>query len=311
MPAHDQGSLIAVDWGTTALRAYLLDAGGGVLARKETAEGILAAAGRFSEVLAAAVSHWLAPDRPILMSGMIGSRQGWIEAPYLTCPVDVRAIAERLVPLDAGVASRAWILPGLVTRDAEGIPDVMRGEETQVLGALETLRRRSGRFVLPGTHSKWVAVSEGRIEGFATYMTGEVFAALKEHTILGRLMVGDSIAPSGFARGLDAVKTDQGPPGRLLHRIFSARTLGLVDGLVPDEIAGYLSGLLIGSEIVAAVSGRGISETGAGSVVIVGNSGLAALYAGAVRRLGLSAEVAPPDCVTAGHIAVARAAHLV
>lgn len=300
----ERAGLIGVDWGTTSLRAYLLSCEGGILARAESPAGILAAAGQFPEALEAVIAPWAAAGLPVLMSGMIGSRQGWVEAPYLACPAGAGAIAGGLCRVE-GASRNIQIVPGLTVSDADGIPDVIRGEETQVLGALAALGRSSARLVLPGTHSKWVSAEAGRLTAFATYMTGEVFAALKGHTILGRLMAGDAIDPAGFRRGVEAARDDRGPPGRLLHRIFSARTLGLFDRLAPDEIAGYLSGLLVGAEIAAAAPGD------EGRIVIVANPALAALYADAARHLGLEAEIAPPDCVTAGHMLIARAAHLV
>ena len=307
--------MIGIDWGTTSLRAYLLAPDGRVLDRRESADGILAAAGRFADVLAEILASW--PDgaaSPVLMSGMIGSRQGWVEAPYVGCPADAGAVAAALYRIDAGGRREVHIVPGLSTFDGDGIPDVIRGEETQVLGALTMLGRRSGQIVLPGTHSKWVRVEDGCITGFSTYMTGEVFAALKGHTILGRTMEGDAIDPAGFARGVELAREDAGPPGRLLHRIFSARTLGLFDRLDPRETAGYLSGLLVGAEIVAAsqsVAARGAMRGGSAGIVIVASPALAAVYADAARRLGYEVEIAPADCVTAGHLAIARAASLV
>ena len=305
--------MIGIDWGTSSFRAYLLAPDGSVLDSKETDDGILAATGRFNDVLEAMISTWSpAAQSPVVMSGMIGSRQGWIEAPYIACPADTLAIASGLCRVEASSARAVWIVPGLSTLDGDGIPDVMRGEETQILGALTALGLSSARIVLPGTHSKWVTVEDGCITGFATYMTGEVFAALKGHTILGRTMDGDVIDPVGFARGVEAARGDGGPPGRLMHKIFSTRTLGLFDRLQPREAGGYLSGLLVGSEIVAASSQLlSISRTAPKlSLVIVASPALSALYRDAARQLGHSVHIAPTDCVTAGHLAIARAAGL-
>ena len=258
-------ALIAIDWGTSSFRAMLATADGIVLGTVANTSGILSVHdAQFAAVLQSAIQPWLSTqgDLPVVMSGMIGSRQGWCEAPYIACPAplkDLAAAAIRLTPAMTGLPHVA-IIPGVVSRDASGHPDVMRGEETQIFGALARLGIDAGTFVLPGTHAKWVTVAGGAITGFSTYMTGEVFAALKDHSILGRLMRDGGppdATPSatGFERGLAAAAKAKGGPGALLRHIFSARTLGLFDELAPDEIGDYLSGLLIGSEICDAAAG--------------------------------------------------------
>lgn len=300
-------SLIGIDWGTSSLRGYLLAADGAVLARTESTDGILAAADKgFEAVLATAVAAWrtAGPPLPIVMSGMIGSRQGWVEVPYVDCPADAGCLAKGLHRHAVPSLGAVWIVPGLLLHGgaSAGMPDVMRGEETQVLGALAD-GTASGTLVLPGTHSKWVQVADGRIERFATYMTGEVFAALCGHTILGRLMQGERIEDEGFARGVADAADGTGAAGALLNRIFAARTLALTDRLAPPHVAGYLSGLLIGSEIAAA------HPTG-GPIVVIGNATLTRLYRLAAARFGITAVEAPADCVAAGLLRLARAAGL-
>lgn len=311
MATADRPVLISVDWGTTSFRAYLVAASGAIIARVETGEGILAVqSGAFAAVLGRAVETWRAAhcDLPILLSGMIGSRQGWVEAPYVRCPAGVAEIAQNLVPVPAaGPLDRVWLVPGLDTRDADGRPDVMRGEEVQVLGALAmapaTDASDDAILVLPGTHAKWVTTGGGRITGFATYMTGEVFAALKGHTILGRLMEGEGEHIGGFARGVAAARAG-GPPGKLLNLIFSARTLGLFGALEGPEVADYLSGLLIGAEIAAAAGTHR-------HATIIASAALATRYARAAALLGITATVAPADCAVAGQLAIACAAGIV
>ena len=303
-------ALIAVDWGTSAFRACLMARDGAVRDRRENASGILTVRdGAFAPVLDLALAPWVATHGklPIIMSGMIGSRQGWREAAYVPCPVRIADIAGALLPLppDATPSGcRIAIVPGVTTRDAAGVPDVMRGEETQIFGALERLGVSDGVFVLPGTHSKWVTVAGGAITGFATYMTGEVFAALKQHTILGRMMQDGGPSSAGFERGLAAASKVQDGPGVLLRQIFSVRTLGLSNELAGAEQADYLSGLLIGAEIRAASAGQD-------SVVVIGNEALTARYATALRSLGIEPVAAPPDCAAAGIVAIARAAAIV
>ncbi len=291
--------LIAVDWGTSSLRAYLLGRGGAVLERQELPQGILTVGDRrFAETLGSACRPWL--DRhgplPAVLSGMIGSRQGWIEAPYVPCPAGLDELCRNLVTLPLAGFGQARLVPGVSARQ-DGVPEVMRGEECQIVGALAALGRDQGRLVLPGTHSKHVEVGAGRILGFRTFMTGEAFAALRQHTILGRMMAGEGTG-AGFDRG---VVESRGRP--LLHAIFGARTLRLMDELPEAEAADYLSGLLIGSELAALDHGE--------PVVLVGADALVARYRRAAAGLGIATETVPADCIRLGHLAIARRAGLV
>ena len=191
---------------------------------------------------------------------MITWRQGWVEVPYCPCPAGSAELAAALAaPRDRGRAAIHFV-PGLSLIGADGVPDVMRGEETQIIGAVGGGRAVRGRraIVLPGTHSKWALAEDGRIVWFATFMTGELFAVLKEHSILGRLMAGDAHDDAAFARGLAYA---QSGPGGLLKRLFSVRTLGLFDRAAGERRSpSYLSGLLIGSEIAR---GAGLPAGGA------------------------------------------------
>lgn len=298
--------LIAVDWGTTSFRAYLVAGDGTIAARQATGDGILSVQdGAFSPVLARATASWRREhgELPILMSGMIGSRQGWREAAYLSCPATADELASKLLRFSDPVLGELAIVPGLICHP-HGKPDVMRGEETQIIGALQRLGAKSHTFVLPGTHAKWVSVTAGSIGAFRTYMTGEVFAALKGHTILGRTMSRDAKhVPEAFGRGVE-FGAARGAVGDLLNRIFSARTLGLTGELAADDAASYLSGLLIGAEIASAAP---IDP----AFVIIAGEGLAARYLEAAALLGLKATSAPPDCAVPGLLAIARAAGLV
>src|SRR4051812_45149478 len=182
--------LIGLDWGTTSCRAYLIGADG-VVARNMDGPGILRVeGGTFGPWFDTMVSEWIATHGvlPIVLSGMIGSRQGWKEAPYARCPAGIADIVKALAGIDHDGLPIS-LVPGLSTEN-DAMPDVMRGEETQIFGALALSGKDEGLFLLPGTHSKWAEVSGGRITSFRTFMTGEVFGALKDHTILGRLMRG-------------------------------------------------------------------------------------------------------------------------
>ena len=284
--------MIALDWGTSSLRAYRLQRRT-VLERRDSPQGITrVAAGAFATVLQELVGDWLAAgETRVLMSGMIGSRQGWVEAPYLPCPASPGALASALMPVPFGGATIA-IIPGLTHRDASGTPEVMRGEETQLAGAIAQIG--DGLFCLPGTHSKWATVSGGAITGFTTAMTGDVFAALRSHTILGRMMTDGKSDDTAFRRGVERAST----AGGLLHHLFGVRTLGLFGELGDDASASYLSGLLIGSEIAAIDPG--------GPVHLIGEPALCRLYTLALSARGITATTASPDMAATGLALVAE-----
>jgi 2-dehydro-3-deoxygalactonokinase len=301
--------LIAIDWGTTSFRAAVADEEGHVLERTKSPTGILAAAGRFPEVLAAAVHPLLQRHGalPVLMCGMIGSRQGWHEAPYVHAPARLGDLASGIAWLDAAGIGRIGIVPGVDVHPIGGAPDVMRGEETQVAGAMRLLGLADATIVHPGTHAKWIRVEAGAIVDFATFMTGEVFAALTGHTILGRMMDLDApLAEAAFVRGVDATAPGGLGPGALLSLLFSARTLSLFDQLASAEGASYLSGLLVGAEMREARR-----RFASADIVVAGAHELEMRYALAARHLGIPNRSAPPECAVAGLVAVARAAGII
>jgi 2-dehydro-3-deoxygalactonokinase len=286
--------MIAIDWGTSSLRIYRLDESGAIRARRESPSGIMNVAdGRFAEMLEAQLQDWI-DDAPIIMSGMIGSRQGWREVPYAECPAGAAEIARLMQPIEWGNGRRAWIAPGLCCRDSAGVPDVMRGEETQIIGALAALPRGEATLCLPGTHSKWVEWRDGRIAGFATAMTGEVFAVLRRHSILGRLMAGsDAHDANAFAAGLRRA----GEAGGLLHHLFGARTRGLFGEIGESALPSYLSGILIGHEIAALAPPL---ERKSGPVHLIGAAALVGLYREALASCGRDSRIIDSDCVARG-----------
>ena len=268
--------MIGVDWGTSSLRAWRLGRDGAVIEARASARGIMTIPeGGFAAVLREIVADWLAAgETQVLLCGMVGSRQGWVEAPYLPCPAGIEEIAARLIRVEFADAE-AMIVPGLVTMDGDGVPDVMRGEETQILGVAADAGARI-TVCLPGTHSKWAVISGGRIERFSTFMTGEVFAALSAHTILARTIRPGPVDPAAFADGVARARE----PGGLLHHAFGVRTRALRRGIGEAESYAYLSGLLIGHELNAALDDQ------AGVVAVVGASALADLYVAAIRARG-------------------------
>ncbi len=281
--------LIAVDWGTTNLRAYRLDAQGRVRDHLASANGITRIApGAFPATLAATIGPWLEDgERRVLLCGMVGSRQGWVEAPYLPCPASPTDIAAALldIPFDQ---AQVKLIPGLSARDPAGTPEVMRGEETKLTGLMATLGG-NGLVCMPGSHTKWARLAGGAITGFATYFTGEAFAALRDNTILGRMMDKERTDQQGFRRGV----ARSGDPGHLLHHLFGVRTLGLFGELADTASAGFLSGLLIGHEVRAAMRNQD-------SVHLVGDPTLVGLYATAIAACGGTAIPLDLDAAAAG-----------
>lgn len=287
--------MIGVDWGTTSFRAFRLDAVGRILERRASQRGILSIeAGRFGEELQRQVGDWIANgEQRVLLSGMVGSRQGWQEAAYLPCPAGSAEIAAALVrvPFDD---ARVLLVPGLSHEDAAGTPEVMRGEETQIVGLLGDLGER-GIACLPGSHSKWARIEGGRIAGFTTYLSGEAFAALRGHTILGRMMRDGPTDLAGFDHGV-ARSAD---PGHLLHHLFGVRTLGLFGRLTEADSASYLSGLLIGHEVRAALP--------AGDRVhLIGAAALCALYGRAIGAAGGTPVMHDEDAAARGLALIGR-----
>lgn len=282
--------MIAIDWGTSSFRAYRLGSDGRILDARSASRGILSVeSGKFAQVLEAQAGDWLrAGDGPVVMSGMIGSRQGWLEVPYAHCPAGLPEIAAglRRVGWDG---AEAWIAPGLTCRDETGIPDVMRGEEVQVLGVLDRLGGGDHTICLPGTHSKWVEVKGGKIVRFTTHITGEAFAVFREHSILGRLMKDGPVNADAFEDGVRRAAQ----AGGLLHHLFAVRARGLLGELDDTASASYLSGMLVGYEIRSAHSRQD-------AVQLLCSAQLAEVYRRAFAVLGVAANILDPNAVTSG-----------
>lgn len=285
--------MIGVDWGTSSLRAYRLAPDGRVLERREAPRGILTIEpGGFPDALRAIAGDWIAGgERRVLLCGMVGSRQGWVEAPYLPCPAGLEQIAAATIRVPFPEAE-VRLVPGLTCRDRHGVPEVMRGEETQLIGAAAGLGQAETTICLPGSHSKWARMQGGRITGFTTHLTGEAFAALAGHTILARML--NAAAPphaGGFARGVARARQ----PGGLLHHLFGLRAASLFDEIPEEEAASFLSGLLIGHEVAAA-----LEDGVAPPVILVGAPALTSRYAAALDGFGIPHRAAMPDVAAAG-----------
>ena len=210
--AASEPALIGIDWGTSSLRAFLISGEGEILDRLSSPEGIMhVSGGDFEAVFGRLVGHWLSGKAlPILASGMITSRNGWVETQYEHLPLNADDLAKALVTHKTSGGVELRFVTGVATEDESG-PDVMRGEETQIIGA-SLLGMSDGLFVMPGTHSKWIRVSHGCIEDYSTYMTGEVFAALKEHTILGKTHQRRPVQCRRLRHGCSCGSQDAVPP---------------------------------------------------------------------------------------------------
>ncbi|HUN71119.1 MAG TPA: 2-dehydro-3-deoxygalactonokinase [Steroidobacteraceae bacterium] len=293
---------IAGDWGTSRLRLSLC-LGDSVIERRE-GPGVGSLRGPADETLRPLLADWRAAygPLPLLLCGMAGSRNGWREVPYLPCPADPRALGEaalRFVSEGAPVA----IAPGLSCRSRLGSPDVMRGEETQIAGALALhpgLGAGAHLLCLPGTHTKWAVLEDGRVRDFLTALTGELFALLRGGSTLLRaagaqIQGGASDSQDGFEQGVEvAAALDD---FSLLHGLFGVRSRQLLDGRSPAWALSYLSGLLIGSDVRGAIPLLGAGR----EAVLIGEGSLNERYAHALRRRGITASCLDGEqCALAG-----------
>ena len=286
---------IGADWGTSHLRLFLCD-GEGVALEQRNGPGAAEAGGRFAAVFAAETRAWEAQQGqlPAVLCGMVGSRLGWIEAPYVPCPMQPEQIAGACIAIEDApriAGAGIHIVPGLSCRNRFGAPDVMRGEETQLLGALglvESLRSGRQLVCLPGTHTKWVVLEEGRISDFFTAPTGELFAVLRDHSVLTRQPQGSEagIETDAFEKGLASVAAQ--PATQVMHRLFECRSRVLSGELPAAAAQAYLSGLLIASDVHGAL--RALADTFVPrTVVLVGVPQLTQLYATACATIDLDA----------------------
>jgi len=282
---------IAVDWGTSNLRAWAMSGDGKVLAEATSDEGMgkLPREG-FEPALVRLIAPWLAEKPPVVACGMVGSRQGWCEAPYRTVPCTPLDRTAQVQAPTTDPRLKVSIAPGLKQTSPA---DVMRGEETQIAGALRLMPGYDGVLCLPGTHSKWVHISAGEVVSFQTFMTGEMFALLAEASVLRHGMQGGGWDDAAF----DAAVSDAlSKPEKLGARLFLLRAEGLIAGLSPQAARARLSGLLIGTELAAAKP-YWLGQR----VTLIGAEKLSAAYARALQAQGVEAQrLNATDCTLAG-----------
>jgi 2-dehydro-3-deoxygalactonokinase len=264
-------SLIAIDWGTTNRRGYLIGQDGDVLDTREDSLGLANVAdGAFEAAFDDLVAPWMETHGvlPVLLSGMVGASTGWREAAYCDLPTGLDDLAGKLARVPG--ARPVWIVPGVSTHDETGMPDVIRG-----------------------THSKWVRMAAGQIVGFRTYMTGDLHAAILNHTIIAKLANGAGGSdPDAFTQG---VAVGHAHHGDLTHILFGARSRVLFWELSAEAVPGYLSGLLIGAEIASALSTH---HTGDAPIKLIGSDALSVLYRQALEACGAKVAIAGTDRVT-------------
>lgn len=293
------GKLIAVDWGTTRLRARLVDGKGALVAEANSDRGIGVLNGSGHEAaFESLVAAW--PAVPAIMTGMVGSRQGWREAAYVPCPADAAAVALAMTRLTTARGREVAIIPGLRVGNA----NVMRGEETQIVGLIATEAAFSGTAVLPGTHSKWVKVQRGTMVDFASFISGELFALLARHSLLRHSVgdpdaMGDVSGSADFLAGVDYARRVPFPAA-----IFSVRVRQLLTETAPEANLAYLSGLVIGGEIASAMA-LGVAD---GPLRIIAAQNLGRAYQAALAVFNLTADVHDGDAMAlAGLLSLARA----
>lgn len=289
--SHISTDWIAVDWGTSNLRVWAMGSDGRILAEASSDDGMgkLTRDG-YEPALLRLIEPWLADRPPVVACGMVGSRQGWCEAPYRAVPC---------TPLESsGLTKAPTTDPRLSVRIAPGLKqtspaDVMRGEETQIAGVLRMMPGYDGVLCLPGTHSKWVHVSAGEVVSFQTFMTGEMFALLSEASVLRHGMQGGGWDDAAFD---SAVSDALSRPETIGARLFRLRAEGLIAGLSPAAARSRLSGLLIGTELAAAKP-YWLGQR----VTLIGAEKLSGAYARALSLQNVDAQrISVRDCTLAG-----------
>ncbi|POO56532.1 2-dehydro-3-deoxygalactonokinase [Agrobacterium rosae] len=298
-------AFVAVDWGTTSFRLWLMSKSGDILGERRSFEGMTTAMRTgFPEVLASHLAALSAPSGlPVIICGMAGARQGWVEAGYVDVPADLSDVLKGAVRVP-GQADDIRILPGLAQRATE-TPDVMRGEETQLLGALSADYRTGDQLVcMPGTHSKWVSVSNLKVTGFSTFMTGELFDVITKHSILSHA-VSEAEAFTGDLPAFRAAVADSyANPQMATNRLFTVRSGQLLHGLSATDAKAKLSGTMIGLEIAGAHS----TAPKSAKVVLIASGALGALYKAAFDALSINfVTIDADEAVRHGLVAAAHA----
>ena len=298
-------SLIGIDWGTTTFRAYLYDQSSSSVDSISSAAGIMQEGKPgFEDILYDQIGSWLAryPTIPIIASGMITSKQGWVETPYLPCPASLEDLAKTLTRYRLREGRDIYFVAGL--SQLQPTANIMRGEETQMAGLASSVPMLA---VLPGTHSKWIWMQGESVSHFATFITGELYRALTEHTILGRLITEGRDANSFHLGVEEGFSTDSGGGG-ILSQLFGARAKPILQLMKPDSVGDYISGLLLGTEIKEAVALGVGADT---QPLLCGASMLVERYQTALQICGFKPSAADQDSASTGLYRIAGEAGLI
>jgi 2-dehydro-3-deoxygalactonokinase len=301
--------LIVIDWGTSNFRAFLVDtASNEVLDSRRSASGLRALSqSEFPHYCASQTDDWRngggaasgAEKVPVYLAGMVGSARGWFEAPQLELPATAADLADNVVA--APGLDNVWIVPGVKQVTPEHV-DVMRGEEVQAFGALALAGVDSGDCCLPGTHSKWARLDAGRMTEFTTMMTGELYHAVRFHTLPGEPAREDApFDEAAFGLGVSRV----GCPGGVMHALFEARSRHLYAGLEAGQVGSFLSGVLIGEEVHAMRKAR----PGLDVVRLIGAESLRESYTIALEAAGIRVEAIDSDRATLAGVGAIAAKH--
>ena len=297
--------LIAVDWGTSNRRAFLLDGSGSIIDTHYDTLGLSNNSKKnFHKAYSNLIIKWeeVAGDLPTLMSGMVGASTGWIEAPYCELPAGIDSLATNLkeVPTEKNV----WIIPGIKTYDNNKTPDVIRGEEIQAISASEKFN--DTLIIAPGTHSKWIKIKDGKIIWFSTFMTGDLHKAILNHTVISAL--NEPIEGIQYRAFLDGVRNGLTQSNNLSHILFGARTKVLFEELKSKDVSDYLSGLLLGAEISSGLAGFQKNPVMA---VLIGNKALCSRYIKALKICKIKTTLIETTTIVKAYIKVARFAGLI
>jgi 2-dehydro-3-deoxygalactonokinase len=287
--------MIAINWGTSNFRAWKVIAGGKVEDERLSSRGAMSvSAGKFCDALIAEVGDWLsAGETRVLMSGMVGARSGWKEAPYVPVPTSLEQVVKAVTRIQVD-AIDVRVVPGLIGADENGIPEVMRGEETEIFGSSVEIAH-SSHVCLPGTHTKWVRMEGNAVAGFSTSMTGDLYKAIREGTILRASTQQEASDPDAFLLGVARSRQ----AGELAHLLFGVRTLVLTGTMKEEQASSYLSGILIGHEV------RANTQKGE-PVHLVGEPALCKLYAMALDAYGVESTLEPEGAALRGLLSIAE-----